>query len=159
MSRQILVLGIGNRLMSDDAAGIIVVEQLSQEDIHGVRVIDGGTIGMALLPEIEDAAGLIAVDAATFDAPPGTMQVFAGEEMDRMLAGRKKTAHEVALSDLIGAAAFSGSCPKQRALVAVVPEKISLGMEPTQKVAAALPQMVEAVRALISQWQTEAVAA
>jgi hydrogenase maturation protease len=110
-SGDVLILGLGNRLMSDDAAGVLVIERLAQMDPVGARVLDGGTLGMALLPEIQASNGVIAVDAAWFDAAPGVVAVFEGREMERMLGGVKKTAHEVALSDLIGAAMVSGTCP------------------------------------------------
>ena len=52
-----LVLGLGNRLMGDDAVGPNVVDALAAEDDapDGVSWRDGGTMGLALLPEIEAA--------------------------------------------------------------------------------------------------------
>ena len=155
----VLILGLGNRLMSDDAAGPLAVERLAEIAPAGARVLDGGTLGMALLPEIEASSGLIAIDAAGFDAAPGSVAVFEGAEMDRMLGGVKKTAHEIALSDLIGAAMLSGSCPARRALVAVQPQMVALGLEPTPPVAAALPKMVAAVLSILERWRAEAQAA
>jgi hydrogenase maturation protease len=158
-SREVLILGLGNRLMSDDAAGLLAVKRLAEIKPSGTRVLDGGTVGMALLPEIEASAALIAVDAASFGAAPGTVATFEGSEMDRMLTGVKKTAHEVALSDLIGAALLSGSCPARRALVAVQPQAIALGLEPTPAVAAAIPDMISVVLSILKRWSGEAQAA
>ena len=155
-SRDVLILGLGNRLMSDDAAGPLVVERLMQDCPPGARVLDGGTCGMALLPEIEASGGFIAVDAASLDAAPGTVAIFEGRGMDRMLGGVKKTAHEVALSDLIGAAMLSGSCPARRALVAVQPQTIALGLEPTPPVAAAIPEMIAAILSILERWRGKA---
>lgn len=58
-----LVLGIGNSLLTDDGVGIHVIEALVPEASGHLIIRDGGTIGLALLPEIEDADQLIAVDA------------------------------------------------------------------------------------------------
>lgn len=150
----ILVLGLGNRLLGDDAAGPIVIEQLVQR--HGERPgtswRDGGTLGLSLLPEIEDADALVVVDAARFGASPGTVQVFEGLAMDAQLGGRKQSAHELALADLMGAAALGGRLPPRRALVAVEPASTALGLEPTPAVAAALPALVSAVEALVARW-------
>ncbi len=159
VSRDVLILGLGNRLMSDDAAGPLVIERMVAMRPDGARLLDGGTVGMALLPEIQASEAFIAVDAASFDAAPGTVATFEGRDMDRMLAGNKKTAHEVALSDLIGAATLSGSCPARRALVAVQPEVVALGLEPSPCVAAAIPEMIEAVLAVLKRWAEEARAA
>jgi hydrogenase maturation protease len=150
----LLVLGLGNRLLGDDAAGPIVIEQFVQRhgECPGVSWRDGGTLGLSLLPEIEDADALVVVDAARFGAAPGTVQVFEGLDMDEQLGGRKQSAHELALADLMGAAALGGRLPPRRALVAVEPASTALGLEPTPAVAAALPALVAAVEALVARW-------
>ena len=154
-----LVLGLGNRLLGDDAAGPLAVAMLAAAPGRRDAVFrDGGTIGLALLPEIEDAAGFIAVDAARFGAEPGTVRIFEGEAMDEQLGGRKSSAHEVALGDLMAAAALAGHLPRQRALVAVQPASVALGLEPTPAVAAAIPLMCEAVQDLLLRWQRPACA-
>lgn len=151
----ILVLGLGNRLMGDDAAGPLVLDALKRDAAgdDGVRWRDGGTIGLALLPEIEDAAALVVVDAARFGATPGTVQVFEGEAMDAQLRGRQQSAHAVALADLLGAAALRGRLPARRALIAVQPRQIGLGLQPTVAVRAAIPQLCDAVRERIAAWR------
>ncbi|MBL8345670.1 MAG: hydrogenase maturation protease [Rubrivivax sp.] len=152
-----LVLGLGNRLLGDDAAGPLAVATLAASDgDRGAIFRDGGTIGLALLPEIQDASGFIAVDAARFGAEAGTVRVFEGEAMDAQLGGRKRSAHEVALADLMGAAALSGRLPGRRALVAVQPESTALGLEPTPAVAAAIPQLCRAVDELLQRWRGRA---
>ncbi|PLX36254.1 MAG: peptidase M52 [Hyphomicrobiales bacterium] len=161
--KTILVLGLGNRLLSDDAAGPLVIDRLScSEQIGadvGVVLRDGGTMGLSLLPEIEDCDGFIAVDAASFGAEPGTVRVFEGADVDALLGGTKKTAHEVALGDLLGAAALNGAQPVYRALVAVQPVTTELGLEPTPAVAAAVPAMAEEVETVIRRWRAGAQAA
>jgi hydrogenase maturation protease len=149
----VLVLGLGNRLLSDDAAGPLAVDALVAHGPAGVQYCDGGTIGLALLPAIEDAGALIAIDAARFGAEPGTVRVFEGDAMDRQLGGRKASAHELALADLMAAAAFSGRLPGRRALVAVEPASTDLGLAPTATVQAALPRLCDEVRDLLQRWQ------
>ncbi len=153
----ILVLGLGNRLLGDDAAGPLTIDELERGGAAGVlpdRVVlqDGGTIGLGLLPAIEANQALIAIDAARLGRAPGTVTVLEGEDMDRALAGRKATAHEVALGDLVAAAALEGSLPVQRALVAVEPQSVDVSRAPSATVAAAIPQMCGAVRDLVAKW-------
>ncbi len=76
--------------------------------------------------------------------------------MDAQLGGRKRSAHEVALADLMGAAALSGHLPGRRALVAVQPESTALGLDPTPTVAAAIPQLCRAVDDLLQRWRGRA---
>ncbi|MBL8318658.1 MAG: hydrogenase maturation protease [Burkholderiaceae bacterium] len=152
----ILVLGLGNRLLGDDAAGPLVVDRMAGgvADAHTpVRWRDGGTMGLALLPEIEGTSALIAVDAARFGAEPGTVRVFEGAAMDAQLRGRHHSAHELALGDLLGAAALSGCLPEHRALVAVEPQSTSLSLAPSAPVAEALPRLCHEVQRLIERWR------
>ena len=153
--RTALILGLGNRLLADDAAGPLVIDLLENDIPDDVVLCDGGTAGLNLLPEIEDCCALIAVDAARFGEDAGTVRTFEGEEMDRQMAGLKSTAHEVALADLISAAKLMGACPEQRALVAVEPENIGIGLEPTPAVARAIPEMAAAVRNILNRWRME----
>jgi hydrogenase maturation protease len=144
------------RLLGDDAAGPLVIDQLERaggvDSLPGVVLQDGGTIGLGLLPAIEAARALIAVDAARLGLAPGTVSVSEGAAMDRMLGGRKATAHEVALADLIAAAALEGALPARRALVSVEPQSIDVAREPSPVVAAAIPRMCNAVRELVASW-------
>ena len=50
----VLVLGIGNLVMSDDGVGVMVAQRLQQEYrfADNVEVMDGGTLGLDLLPKI-----------------------------------------------------------------------------------------------------------
>lgn len=149
----VLVLGLGNRLLGDDAAGPLVVDSLAATSGARAAVFrDGGTIGLSLLPDIEQANAFIAVDAALFGAAPGTVRVFEGFAMDEQLGGRKRSAHEVALFDLMATALLSDRLPARRALVAVEPSSTALGLELTPAVVAAIPQMCAAVNELLTRW-------
>ncbi len=69
-----LVVGVGNTLLQDDGFGGHVAAALSERPVDGLRVIDGGTIGLALLPEVEAAESLVLVDAAELGEAPGTVR-------------------------------------------------------------------------------------
>lgn len=149
-----LVMGLGNRLLCDDAAGPLAVDALATQSLPaGTLLHDGGTIGLSLLPQIEDADAFVAVDAAEFGAAPGTVRVFEGAAMDTQLGGRKRTAHEVALFDLMATAHLAGRLPVRRALVAVQPASTALSLQPTAAVSAAIPQLCAAVHELLARWE------
>jgi hydrogenase maturation protease len=153
-SQDVLVLGVGNTLMCDDGAGPAVIGALARSAPQaGVRLVDGGTCGLALLPEIETCAALIVVDAALIDGPAGRVATYEGAAMDALLRGVKSTAHEVAMTDLLDGARALGALPERRALVAVKPARIAVGLEPTPDVAAALPEAQAAVEALVARWR------
>jgi hydrogenase maturation protease len=146
----VLVLALGNRLMTDDAAGPLVADRLAARP--GVLISDGGTCGLSLLPGVEDASALIVIDAARLGTPPGSVTVREGAAMDAAVAGVRSSAHEVALADLLDAARVTGRLPERRALVAIEPARVALGLEPTLRVAEALDRAASAVESLLREW-------
>jgi len=153
-SQRVLVLGIGNSLLQDDGAGVHVAESFKSraKNFSCVDVVDGGTLGLSLLSELEDAQAIIVVDAAELGEAAGEIRVFEGKEMDRQLSGVSSTVHELALSDLLAAAALTGQRPEHRALVAIQPASTEWGLEPTQAVQAAIPRATGLVEALVTEW-------
>ncbi|MGQ7190359.1 hydrogenase maturation protease, partial [Escherichia sp. HC-CC] len=55
---RILVLGVGNILLTDEAIGVRIVEALEQRYIlpDYVEILDGGTAGMELLGDMANRA-------------------------------------------------------------------------------------------------------
>ena len=54
----VLVLGLGNILLSDEGVGVKAVEELQNryDCSDAVEIVDGGTMGLELLPYFENAA-------------------------------------------------------------------------------------------------------
>jgi hydrogenase maturation protease len=151
-------MGVGNTLLKDDGIGIHVTKALkaSQQACADYKIIDGGTIGLSLLPEIEDADAVIIIDASEIGEPPGSIRIFRNREIDQQLSGKKKTVHEVALADLFCAADLRGQCPSERALIAIQPASTEWGLEPTSEVGAAIPRACAAVHNINQRWLNEA---
>ena len=146
-------MGVGNTLLKDDGIGIHVTEALKPRPDY--KIIDGGTIGLSLLPAIEDADAVIIVDASEIGEHPGSIRIFRNREIDRQLSGKKKTVHEVALADLFSAAALRGKCPAQRALIAIQPASTDWGLKPTPEVEAAIPRACAAIENITEKWRNE----
>ena len=159
--KKVLVMGVGNTLMQDDGVGICIIETLGKStDTHpALHLVDGGTIGLALLPEIEDADAVIVVDASELGAPPGTLKVFHDSEIDGQLSGKQRTVHEVALLDLFSAAGILGKMPTRRALVAIQPECTDWGDGCTPPVLAAATEACAIINGLATDWCTAEAAA
>ena len=64
-SSHILVLGIGNLLNTDEGVGVHAVKQIKEQvgEVNGVAMEDGGTLGLNLLPLVEEATHLLILDA------------------------------------------------------------------------------------------------
>jgi hydrogenase maturation protease len=156
MVEKILVMGLGNTLLTDDGIGPHVIAALGQvsarRNTAQVALVDGGTLGLSLLPQVEAATALIVVDAASFGGAPGEVRVFDEAAMDARLGAAKTSAHALALADLIGAAALSGCLPARRALVGIAPKSVSWGLEPSPEVAASIPLACEMIEGIIERW-------
>jgi hydrogenase maturation protease len=159
--KKILVMGVGNTLMQDDGVGSRITEALleSKQTFPGLEIVDGGTIGLALLPQIENADALIMVDASEMNESPGTLRLFRNEEIDAQLSGKRRTVHEVALVDLLSAAAIRGRMPAERVLLAIQPGCTEWGVDLTPEVIAAIPLACQAINELAVEWAGTEVAA
>jgi len=157
-TKKVLVMGIGNTLLQDDGVGIHVTElfKSSREPDPNLDIVDGGTIGLSLLPDIEDADAVIIVDASEIGEHPGAMRIFRNREIDQQLSGKRRSVHEVALYDLFSAAAIRGRSPQERVLIAIQPACTDWGLDPTPEVKASIPLACEAITSLTDRWQHEA---
>jgi len=142
----LLVLGLGNLLCQDDGIGVAAVAWLLRR-YHpppGVRVLDGGTLGLALLPTLESADTVLIIDAIRSDGPPGSFVRLEGEDVAHA-AEHRLSVHQVGVSDLLGAARWQGSLPARLLLLGLVPQSMELAVERTPVVEAALPALVDRV--------------
>ncbi|TXG87548.1 MAG: hydrogenase maturation protease [Thermomicrobiales bacterium] len=147
------VLAVGNFLLKDDGVGIHLLRRLISEKRRAdVQYVDGGTLGFTLAPLIEETDLLVVLDAMRFGASPGTVAVKVGADLDRFVARKRVTAHEVNLRDLLDIARIRGSLPPARALVGIEPESVEWGLDPTATVASAIPAAVDAVEQLLDCW-------
>lgn len=155
MKTRILVLGIGNTLLTDEGIGIHVLQALEPElaDWPDVTLLDGGTLSFTLAGPIEEADALIVVDAANIQSKAGEWTLLLGEGMDAFLMNnRKSTVHEVGLTDLRAIAILAGHWPEKRAMLAIQPDVIDWGELPTPAVAAAIPPVCAAILEQIRVW-------
>ena len=151
-----LVLGIGNTLLTDEGIGVHVLQALESELAHwpDVTLLDGGTLSFTLAGPIEEADALIVVDAANIKTKPGQWALLRGQEMDAFLmSNRKASVHEVGLTDLRAIALLAGHWPERRAMLAIQPDVIDWGEQPTPAVAAAIPSACMAIVEQIRAWQ------
>jgi len=142
----LLILGLGNLLCSDDGVGVVAAQAIAGTRVipDGVQVLDGGTLGLALLPYLEDAEQAILVDAIEIDAPPGTLVRLDGDDVGPAVASRLSV-HQVGVADLIEAARWRGRIPPTLVLIGVVPETTELGVDLSPRVQAALPALLASV--------------
>ena len=153
---KVLVLGIGNLVMSDDGVGVKVVQRL-QRDYRfpeNVEVLDGGTLGLDLLPKLEGIERLIIVDAVETGQKAGTCVRLAGEELPIALE-TKLSPHQMGLKDLLAVSQLMGHSPRQMVLIGVQPGSIEMDTELTSEVEAVMEILISNVLKELKEWGIE----
>jgi hydrogenase maturation protease len=126
----LLVVGLGNLLLSDEGIGVHVVRALAERYRlpPAVELIDGGTSGMDLLDALAQAERVIVVDAARTGRAPGTVLEVGDGELPAFFSQRLSP-HQVGFGDVLASLALIGARPREIVLVAIEPEDLSLGVE------------------------------
>lgn len=155
---RVLVLGCGNLLAGDDGVGPEVVRRLTEAGLPpDVKAVDGGTLGLDLLPLLDGQDLLVLVDAVDATrlrpqaSPPaaGTVSLWEGAAVARAFAV-PLSVHEVAVADLLGAAMLAGRLPAEVALVGVQPHTLEPGVGLSPDVNAAVPAAMALVGEVVA---------
>ena len=143
---QVVVLGIGNILLSDEGVGVRAIEALRQRfDLPAdVNVIDGGTSAMELIDDLSRAKLLIVVDAVKAGRPPASIVHLSGNDVPVFFRS-KLSPHQIGLSDVLASLELLGEAPQETIIVGIQPVSLSLGMELSGEVKAILPDVVDLV--------------
>ncbi len=142
-----IVLGIGNRLGSDDAAGTCVVDMLNQRRHRAktlpsteITAIDAGTAPESYTSVIRQHQPdlLILVDAADMGLPPGTLRTIPPEKISVL----SFSTHYMPLSMFISyVEEFCGNV----LLIGVQPEQTETGRGISKAVRKSVKKLAEAI--------------
>ena len=143
---RVVVLGVGNVLMSDEGVGPHAIEALAEGYTapRGVTLVDGGTSAMELLDDMAGAELLLIVDAVASGAAPGTLIRLEGEDVPKFFT-RKLSPHQVGIADVMATLALMDESPRETIILGVEPGEMSMGMELSAPVASAVPRVLAEV--------------
>ncbi len=155
---RILILGLGNILLQDEGLGVRALERLTAKYRlpQEVRAIDGGVMGLDLLPYLEGVTDLLLLDAVQTGQPPGTLVCLEGEEIPAALAV-KMSMHQVGLQELLALSQLQGTLPRRVVLWGMEPASLDPGLDLSPAVAAQLDNLVQAVVQELREWGVEVV--
>jgi len=147
-----IVLALGNLIRSDDAVALHALKLLEQDPRvpSQVRLVEGGTKGLELVPYLSEAAYLLVLDAVDVGARPGTVFRIAAQDL-RTLPGSGNV-HELALADVLNALRLMGQEPGETVLLGVQPSTTELGTALSAAAEKALPALVRAAIAELHRW-------
>ena len=155
---QIMILGVGNTLLSDDGVGIRIIEKLDKEyDFpDNVSVIDGGVLGINLFGVISNADYLIIVDTVLNNGKPGDLHRLTGKDIPARIRA-KNSLHEVDLVESITLFQLMDHSP-ETVIIGIEPEDIeTMNPELTEVVKNRMDDLVNAVLDELKQFNIETV--
>jgi hydrogenase maturation protease len=149
-----IVLGIGNLLNTDEGMGIHAVRRLEEqlgESNDDLQFVDGGTLGLNLLPLIEAASHVLLLDCVDAGRPPGTVIELAKDQIP-LYSGVKMSLHQTTFQEVLGLAEIRHSLPHHLHLIGVQPANLSVGVELSPIVADQLPEVVKRAKEILAGW-------
>ncbi|MDR7544417.1 MAG: hydrogenase maturation protease [Armatimonadota bacterium] len=147
IAERVLVLGVGNDLLGDDAVGLLAAEALREE---GLPVETTTRSGLALLDAVVGVRKVLLLDSQVAGAAVGEVQEFTLAPD----AVRSPSAHYVGYGEAlaIGAAAGLDLPDEIRVLAVERSPEVWLGTDLSDPVRAALPAVVRRAREIIRGW-------
>lgn len=146
------VIGIGNELFHDEGLGIVAAKAIGAMHLPGVEVLDGGTLGLAITPEMEDRRGVLVFDAVVGGGKvAGDVLVLRDEEIPatrQMLM----SVHQIGVVDAISAMELTGRGPQHIAACGIVPFDLEVGWGLSPETEARLPLLIEAGLRVLLEW-------
>ena len=151
-----IVLGLGNTLNRDEGLGVHAVKLLEarlrpSEASDELEFLDGGVLGLNLLPLVEEASHLLVLDAIDGRKEPGVVIEMRREEIP-LYSGIKLSDHQVTFQEVLGLASFRGRLPGHLHLIGIQPADLSIGVELSSIVSGRMPEVLKRAEALLQEW-------
>jgi hydrogenase maturation protease len=142
---KIVILGIGNLLLSDEGVGVHIANELLKMNLPpDVSVIEGGTDGFRLLNIITEADRLIIIDAVKGDAPPGSIYRFDIGEVQNSPSGFKTSVHQIGILEVLDLSELIGKTP-HTTVIGIEPKCLEMGMDLSPEIKAKIPRIIELI--------------
>lgn len=158
MGRPVLVAGMGNELLGDDAFGIVAARRCAEARLGpDVRVVEAGIAGIGLVQDLMDGYDtVIILDAVDRGSPPGSVHVLEVSVPDlRCLSPTERRElladmHETVPSRVLVLAEALGVLPRASFVVGCQPQSMELGVGLSAPVRAAIEPALDRVRHLVA---------
>jgi hydrogenase maturation protease len=144
--QKIIILGIGNLLLSDEGVGVHVAHELMKMDLpEEVSVVEGGTDGFRLIDIITEADRLIVIDAVKGDSAPGSIYRFDIDEVKNVSSGFKTSVHQIGILEVIHLSGLIGKTPRTT-VIGIEPKSIEMSMELSPEIRSKVPRIIELIK-------------
>jgi hydrogenase maturation protease len=143
--KPVLIIGIGNLLLSDEGIGVHTAWALQKENLPDfVEIVDGGTAGTELVDLLCGREKVIFIDAVDADIEPGTILKMGPDDL-AVKTVQALSLHDAGLLDTLTMAKYFGDAPKEVVIIGVKPKDISPKIGLTDELTLALPKIMSTV--------------
>jgi hydrogenase maturation protease len=143
---KLLILGVGNLLLSDEGVGVHVAQELMEMNFPPeVRVVEGGTDGFGLMHVLLEAERVILIDAVRGGGQPGSIYQFEIEDCPPFPDVFKTSVHQISILEVINLSGLIGSTPRTT-IIGIEPQCLEMGMKLSPEVARAIPKVIRLVK-------------
>jgi hydrogenase maturation protease len=151
-----IVLGLGNTLNRDEGLGVFALKELEKKLAGsnvdpGLEFLDGGVLGLNLLPLVEECSHILVLDAINAREIPGTVIEMKKEEIP-LYTGIKMSDHQITFQEVLGLASFRGKLPGNLHLIGIQPNDISIGVEISPTIQASMDEVLQRSEAVLKKW-------
>ncbi len=155
---EIALIGIGNILLSDEGVGVHTVTKIREEWSFSpeIEIIDGGTLGLDLLPYFEKYPRILIIDAVDFGKESGYIGIL---ENAGILASfnKKLSVHNIGLADILFACELMGIKPLEIKVIGIQPKSMDMGLQMTEEVGSKVPDLIQIVLENLKRWNVKCV--
>lgn len=144
--KHILILGVGNLLLSDEGVGVHVAQRMMHMDLPPeVDVVEGGTDGFGLVNVILEADRMILIDAVKGGGQPGSIYRFDIDDCPPYPDLFKTSVHQISILEVINLSGLIGSTP-QTTIIGVEPHCLDMGMKLSPQIEAKIPKVIQIIK-------------
>ncbi len=142
---KVLILGVGNLLLTDDGFGVHFINSLRAVDFpSNISVLEAGTVSHQLIPLLHEIDHLIVVDVVEAGDTPGSLFRFSPDDM-KFATEQKVSLHQISLIDVLNMAELTGGKP-QTTIIGVQPKDVtSWSVEMSHELKAVIPKVKDLV--------------
>jgi len=137
-----LIIGCGNELRGDDAAGLLVARHLRS---LGLNACEHSGDGLNLIQLWEPSSEVVLVDAVLALGDPGQVRVWDGIAAPLELDLFRFSSHSLGVGEAIEMARLLGSLPKQLIIYGIEGNQFEVGTSPSAAVLQAVEKVVHMI--------------
>jgi len=150
-----IVMGLGNTLNKDEGLGVhalVLLKEKLADRAPDVEFLDGGALGLNLLPWVEEASHFLVLDSVVSRfSLPGQVMELAKDEIS-LYRNIKMSDHQITFQEVLGLAKFRDKFPEYLHLVGAQPVDMSIGYGISAEIEAVMPEILKRAERVLNEW-------